>query len=515
MAYIIVQPPNSYALNDCRTPIILSQFTFGDAERAITEDCRYGGMFNDCRSEQPLHDCRSPQPTPPLPSAELRQLRPHPLLQMLALDNDHVVAFVPSFSQVAVLDRAAQALLDRLSLGDLPLDAITLDHLVALERMGLLTIGDGSIAPPPESDVLVAWLHVTNACNLRCSYCYLNKTNESMSESTGRAAIDAVVCSARANGYRKIALKYAGGEAALQMPLVELIHTYATEQTAAYGIQCQAGLLSNGTSLTQTKLDTIRRLGLQLMISLDGLAEINDLQRPTIAGNGSSRAVFAGIERAVAAGITPNIAITVTGASVVGLPSLVAWLLDRELPFTISFYREKDCGGSFQQLQLDEQRIVAGMRAAYAVIERNLPRWSLLGSLLDRADLAMPHQRTCAVGEHYLVIDHHGRIAKCQMTIEQPVTTIATDNPLALIRADQAGVQNVPVDQKEGCRSCEWRYWCTGGCAVATFRATGRYDIQSPNCGIYKALYPDVLRLEGRRLLYWQAHHQPSPIHVV
>ena len=37
---------------------------------------------------------------------------------MLPLDDEHMVAFVPSFSQVAVLDRAAQALLGRLPLGD-------------------------------------------------------------------------------------------------------------------------------------------------------------------------------------------------------------------------------------------------------------------------------------------------------------------------------------------------------------------------------------------------------------
>jgi uncharacterized protein len=127
----------------------------------------------------------------------------------------------------------------------------------------------------------------------------------------------------------------------------------------------------------------------------------------------------------------------------------------------------------------------------------------LLGALIDRADLSAPHGRTCAVGENYLVIDHHGRIAKCQMSIGQPLTTVAAANPLALVRADREGVQNLPVDQKEGCRDCEWRYWCAGGCAVATYRATGRYDVRSPNCGIYKNLYPDVLRLEGMRLLYW------------
>ena len=30
---------------------------------------------------------------------------------------------------------------------------------------------------------------------------------------------------------------------------------------------------------------------------------------------------------------------------------------------------------------------------------------------------------------------------------------------------------------------------------------TNTYDVKSPNCNIYKALYPEVLRLEGLRLL--------------
>jgi len=34
-----------------------------------------------------------------------------------------------------------------------------------------------------------------------------------------------------------------------------------------------------------------------------------------------------------------------------------------------------------------------------------------------------------------------------------------------------------------------------------TYRMTGRYDIQSPNCHIYQELFPDVLRLKALRLL--------------
>jgi uncharacterized protein len=45
---------------------------------------------------------------------------------------------------------------------------------------------------------------------------------------------------------------------------------------------------------------------------------------------------------------------------------------------------------------------------------------------------------------------------------------------------------------------------------VATYRATGRYDVQSPNCAIYQALYPELLRLEGQRLLHWFTHAQAA-----
>ncbi|CAG1013870.1 hypothetical protein ANAEL_04827 [Anaerolineales bacterium] len=87
------------------------------------------------------------------------------------------------------------------------------------------------------------------------------------------------------------------------------------------------------------------------------------------------------------------------------------------------------------------------------------------------------------------------------MQIRQPVTDIRVDDPLAVLRADQTGVQNISIEEKEGCKTCEWKYWCAGGCPLETYRVTGRYDVKSPNCNIYKALFPEALRLEGLRLL--------------
>ncbi len=161
-------------------------------------------------------------------------------------------------------------------------------------------------------------------------------------------------------------------------------------------------------------------------------------------------------------------------------------------------------------LVFQEAEIIDAMRAAFATIERNLPSYSLLGALLDRTGLDGAHNRTCGVGHSYLVIDQHGAVAKCHMQIEQTVTDVDTADPLAIINADLLGIQNLSVDEKEGCRDCSWRYYCAGGCPALTYRATGRYDVKSPNCNIYKALFPELIRLEGLRLLKYGSNIIPK-----
>jgi uncharacterized protein len=375
------------------------------------------------------------------------------------------------------------------------------EALVDLCWSGFLRDTPNAPVPFAREDTLIAWLHTTNACNLRCNYCYLAKTSEMMDERVGRQSIDAIFRSALANDLPKAKIKYAGGEATLNFALVTTLHDYARQLADEQNISLSSVVLSNGVRLTPEMINSMLARQLRLMISLDGLGAAHDAQRHFANGRGSFEAVARNIEMAKDNGLIPDICITVSGRSAAGLPDLLSWILERDLPFSLNFYRENELSASFAELQLDEERIINGMLAAFKVIEANLPRRSLLASLVDRANLSAPHSRPCAAGHNYLVIDHFGRVTKCQMEMNKPVTHISVRDPLAVIRADQIGVQNYSVEEKEGCRDCEWKYWCAGGCPQATFRATGRYDIQSPNCRIYKTLYPEMVRLEALRLL--------------
>jgi uncharacterized protein len=248
-------------------------------------------------------------------------------------------------------------------------------------------------------------------------------------------------------------------------------------------------------------VETMQTLNLRLMISLDGLGEFHDCQRHFTNGRGSFDSVVRSIDIALSNKLIPEISVTVSGRNAAGLPELMSWILKRDLPFSLNFYRENDLSASRADLRLEEDRIIEGMLAAYEVIKGNLPRRSLLASLMDRANLAMPHMRTCAVGQNYLVFNTQGRIAKCQMDMGTTVADCNDPDPLSIIRASSDGIRNLIVDEKDECKKCRWRYWCTGGCPLMTYRETGCYKAKSPNCEIYKALFPEIIRLEGLRLL--------------
>jgi len=430
-----------------------------------------------------------------------------PELYQQAINEEYVLVFNPkNNADISILNSSAMDVLESFRLPHSLHNSSGVSLVNNLIRSGLLTTNsvEQQSLCDTSAQVLSAWLHVTDRCNLRCSYCYLPHVREDMSSETGRAAIDAIFRSAIANNFQQVKIKYAGGEALLRFPLILELHTYAIQLAEKQSLSLEEVVLSNGTLLTDEMAKTLKILDIRLMISMDGMGHYHDSQRPYAGGRGSFKDVSDAVDLALFHGLVPNISVTVSSRTAEGLPEIMAWILERELPFSLNFYRENELSASHEDMRLDEQKIINGMLAAFKVIENNLPRRGFLGGIIDRANLSAAHTHTCGVGQNYLVFDQNGQVAKCQMHIRKPITNLHVADPLAVIRADQIGIQNISVDEKEGCKTCEWKYWCTGGCPLATHRATGRYDVKSPNCNIYKALYPEAIRLEGLRLLKYQ-----------
>lgn len=351
-------------------------------------------------------------------------------------------------------------------------------------------------------ETLTAWLHITNACNLDCPYCYVRKSSARMSEAVGLQAVEKLFQSAQQQGFRRVKLKYAGGEATLHFKLVRRLHERAMQLSAVTGIGLKEVVLSNGVHLREADALWLRDNGVKLMISLDGIGESHNQLRPL--RNRPHTDTFSQIAHTIdnvlhPLGIKPDITMTVTAVNAQAAPDVAQWaMIDRDLPLSFNFYRQNILSASRSDLALEEQTLIDGMLAAYGVIEKNVPKRPFLNGLLDRVQ-AEAHTHTCGVGQSYVVITHTGQLAQCQMHLDNPVSPGLDGEIIPLVA--NGPLRNISVDDKEGCRSCEFRYRCSGGCPLETFRATGRWDVQSPNCNIYKTLYPAALRLEGLRLM--------------
>ncbi|MGQ9710515.1 MAG: radical SAM protein [Anaerolineae bacterium] len=367
----------------------------------------------------------------------------------------------------------------------------------AMARAGLVTPADAPqdpVCPSETPDTLTAWLHITSACNLRCVYCYAARDATAMDETIGRLAVDAVFRSARDHGFRAVKLKYAGGEPTLNFAVVRAVQRHARTQAARAGLALRATLLTNAVDLTDDVLAFVADSDVRLAVSLDLCPGAHDQQRPRQDGRATYAQVRRNVERAVRRGIVPHLSITITGTEDERCADTIRFALDMSLPFNLNFVRPVDEPISDTQVS----RMVRSVRMAFAEIEATPPSHSLL-AVLDRADFSRPHAYACGAGRAYLVVDPLGRISPCQMTMMRPVGDIRMPDPLAAV---QEVFANVPVWERSTCVDCPWRYACGGGCPLLARRAQRNGASSPPFCAAYRTLYPELIRLEGLRLLH-------------
>jgi len=265
------------------------------------------------------------------------------------------------------------------------------------------------------------------------------------------------------------------------------------------GVGLREALLTNDVDLSDEMLVAVRDRGMRLAISLDGIGVVHDGLR----GAGTFARVARSLDRAIALGLQPHISVTVTARNAAGLRDVAEFLLERDLAFSFNFYRESACSLVPSPLQASAAVLTEGVRSALALIEDRLPRRSILTGLLDRTNLGAPHTRPCGVGQSYVAIGPAGQVARRHMYLEKAIGSVRDVDPIAAVRTADDRWHNVDVDAGQECRVCIWRYFCAGGCPLLADRMAGHASAPPPYCAVYRSLLPDLVRLEGLRLIRW------------
>lgn len=315
-------------------------------------------------------------------------------------------------------------------------------------------------------------LSVSQACNLRCTYCYADGGGYGMPSRlmTPEAARAAVTQAAQTHS-RIESLQFFGGE-----PLTNLAAMSAAVETArdlaeagVLDAQPKFSLVTNLTPLDDRALDFLAAWEVHSVVSLDGPAAIHDALRPDAKGRGTHATIAANIERLRARGLGFDLVTTYTprhwraGYEVY---DLLAYLTDfgaRRVDVVnaaVAGHPELDPTLSPDWPDILDAHVAAIERvlddlAHGQVIPYGLV-YDLMGSLggAERPTSDARSDALCPAGRTNLAIAADGTAYPCHMMIGTPVT--------CAVETGKGGRSGCPSKAEfEACRTCWARPWCT------------------------------------------------------
>lgn len=179
------------------------------------------------------------------------------------------------------------------------------------------------------------YLSITNKCNLRCIYCYASSgvSSSTMPFETAKKAIDYQLTETINSGGKTLAVTFhGGGEALVELDLLEQIVAYINTFARNNGVEPRLGCVTNATLITQNVAKWLAENFSHVTVSLDGSKEIQDSQRPGVAQSGSYDKAMCGIQNLIEEKVKFSIRATVTGLSVGKMGHFVRFIKESIFP---------------------------------------------------------------------------------------------------------------------------------------------------------------------------------------
>ena len=168
-------------------------------------------------------------------------------------------------------------------------------------------------------------LMVTRRCQLRCTYCPVDKGDRDMSAGVVDRAVD-LLLTARSP---RVRLDLTGGEALLREDLVRRAVDRLAEGASARGKQTDLYMVTNGLAIDGGTARWLAEAGFELELSLDGPPEIHNRWKvPRDRGVDPYGRTRAAIEAVLAAGGRHRVVMVVTPETVTDLPRSFRHVVD-------------------------------------------------------------------------------------------------------------------------------------------------------------------------------------------
>ena len=339
-------------------------------------------------------------------------------------------------------------------------------------------------------------LHVAHTCNLNCAYCFASQgkyhgDRALMSLDVGKRALDFLI---ENSGSRyNLEVDFFGGEPLMNWDVVKQLVVYARVREKECNKNFRFTLTTNGMLIDDDVIDFCNKEMSNVVLSLDGRKEINDLTRVDYAGIGSYDRIVPKFQKLVAArnGQGYYMRGTFTHAN----PD-----------FTKDVFHMADLG--FRELSMEpvvsKPDDAAALTPAdleivkehYEILAKDMLRRQKEGKpitfyhyMIDLTEGPCIYKRIsgCGSGTEYMAVTPWGDLYPCHQFVGEENYKLGNIFTGVTNEALREEFRSCNAYSRPDCKDCWAKLYCSGGCAANAYHASGSIrGIYEPGCELFK-----------------------------
>lgn len=357
----------------------------------------------------------------------------------------------------------------------------------SLKAEGLIDAPAQILENQTRTEVKALCLHICHDCNLRCSYCFAADGTYRqeicyMTDEVAKNAIDFII--ERSGKIKNLEIDFFGGEPLMNFDVVKNAVVYGKEQATKAGKVFKFTMTTNCMLLNQEKIEFLNAEMDNVVLSIDGRAEVHDFMRKTPNGKGSFDVAIKNAKAFVAVRgdkdyyvrgtFTKNNLdfakdveyLTQQGFNQISVEPVV---LPDEDPLSL---QESDLAEIYAEY--DE------LANLYTLKRKDNETWFNFFHFmidLEHGPCMGKRIRGCGAGAEYLAVTPKGEIYPCHQFADKPEFKIGDVFKKELNEDIRQVFINSTLIVKEDCKNCWAKYHCGGGCAANNLNFNGNIDV--------------------------------------